>query len=153
MTSGIERLWHTFAGSSPPVVQTYNSSLSRRNPGMQGLWATDHGMRLRLLNNPPPPQMIPEFAECLTKAIAQDLAKKETEANKSMRMLEVVGDRARNYTCADPEMETTNSTLPSVKWQDPEGGLTYSAQVRGRGGDTRVNACCCRSIAFAGLLD
>ncbi|CBN78889.1 conserved unknown protein [Ectocarpus siliculosus] len=74
-------------------------------------------------------EMIPEFAECLTKAIAQDLAKKETEANKSMRMLEVVGDRARNYTCADPEMETTNSSLPSVKWQDPEGGLTYNAQV------------------------
>ncbi|CAN0286318.1 unnamed protein product, partial [Ectocarpus fasciculatus] len=79
-------------------------------------------------------EMIPEFAECLTKAIAQDLAKKETEANKSMRMLEVVGDRARNYTCADPEMLTTNSSLPNVKWQDPEGGLTYSAQVRGGGG-------------------
>ncbi|CAN0036545.1 unnamed protein product, partial [Hapterophycus canaliculatus] len=73
--------------------------------------------------------MSPEFAECLTKAVAEDLAKKEREANKSMRMLEVVGDRARNYTCADPEMETTNTSLSTVSWKDPEGGLTYDAQV------------------------
>lgn len=73
--------------------------------------------------------MSPEFSECLTKAIAEDLAKKESEANKSMRMLELVGDRARNYTCADPEMETTNTSLSKMNWLDPEGGLTYNAQV------------------------
>ena len=73
--------------------------------------------------------MTPEFSECLTKAIAGDLAKKESEANKSMRMLEMVGDRARNYTCADPEMETSNTTLPDISWTDPEGGITYNAKV------------------------
>lgn len=75
--------------------------------------------------------MSPEFSECLTKAIAGDLAKKESEANKSMRMLEMVGDRARNYTCADPEMDTTNTSLSKMSWVDPEGGGTYNAQVRG----------------------
>lgn len=73
--------------------------------------------------------MSPEFSECLTKAIAEDLAKKESEANKSMRMLEMVGDRARNYTCADPEMDTTNTSLSKISWLDPEGGITYNAQV------------------------
>lgn len=75
-------------------------------------------------------EMSPEFMECLTKAIAGDLAKKETEANKSMRMLEHVGDRARNYTCADPLMETTNTSLKSIDWLNPEGGKTYKAQAR-----------------------
>lgn len=82
-------------------------------------------------------QMSPEFAECLTKAVAGDLAKKESEANKSMRMLEVVGDRARNYTCADPDMETTNTSLSTVSWKDPEGGLTYDAQVSGNEGGAK----------------
>lgn len=77
--------------------------------------------------------MSPEFSECLTKAIAEDLAKKESEANKSMRMLEIVGDRARNYTCADPKMETSNTSLSNITWTDPEGGLAYNAQVGGAG--------------------
>lgn len=83
-----------------------------------------------------PFEALPEFTECLTKAIAEDLAKKEGEANKSMRMLELVGDRARNYTCADPEMQTSNSSLTKINWNDPEGGLTYNAEVgrRRRGG-------------------
>lgn len=76
-----------------------------------------------------PNEMTPEFVECLTKAVAQDLANKEGEATKSMRMLELVGDRARNYTCADPAMETSNATLPSVTWQDPEGQM-YKAKVK-----------------------
>ncbi|CAN0012061.1 unnamed protein product [Pylaiella littoralis] len=74
-------------------------------------------------------EMSPEFSECLTKAVAENLAKKEGESNKNMRMLQQVGDRTRNYTCADPEMETSNTTLPAVSWKDPEGGLTYTAKV------------------------
>lgn len=83
--------------------------------------------------------MSPEFSECLTKAIAEDLAKKESEANKSIRMLEMVGDRARNYTCADPEMETTNTSLSKINWLDPAGGVTYNAQV----------SCCSRAGQLA----
>lgn len=76
-----------------------------------------------------PNEMTPEFSACLTRVVAEDLAKKEKEANKNMRMLEVVGDRARNYTCVDPEMETTNSSLSTMTWVDPEGGLSYHAKV------------------------
>ncbi|CAN0591452.1 unnamed protein product, partial [Laminaria digitata] len=76
-----------------------------------------------------PNETSPEFTECLTKAVAEDLAKKEGEANKSMRMLEIVGDRARNYTCVDPEMETTNTSLSKKDWLDPVTGTTYHAQV------------------------
>lgn len=79
-------------------------------------------------------EMSAEFAECLTKAIAEDLAKKESESNKSMRMLEIVGDVARNYTCVDPDMQTTNTSLSATSWKDPqESGKTYNAQVRDGG--------------------
>lgn len=74
-------------------------------------------------------EMPAEFMECLTKSIAGDLAKKESEANKSMRMLEQVGDRARNYTCADPKMETSNTSLKETVWVDPIGGKSYNSEV------------------------
>ena len=76
-----------------------------------------------------PNETTPEFNACLTRAVAEDLAKKEKEANKSMRMLEVVGDRARNYTCVDPKMETTNTSLSTVTWKDPVGNVSYDAKV------------------------
>ncbi|CAM9797051.1 unnamed protein product, partial [Choristocarpus tenellus] len=75
----------------------------------------------------------PEFLACLTKAMASDLATKEKEADKTLRMLEVVGDRARNYTCADPKMETTNTSLRSFKWNYAGGkgwaGGSYDVKV------------------------
>eukprot|EP00903_Cladosiphon_okamuranus_P010152 g9613.t1 len=96
---------------------------------LKGLAAAEGSCTISSASDSPQDYMSPEFSECLTKAIAEDLAKKESEANKSMRMLEVVGDRARNYTCADPEMDTTNTSLSKMNWLDPEGGLTYNAQV------------------------
>lgn len=110
------------------------STACRNDPGVKKAAARRKGLAAAegscLIGSGNPDDMSPEFKECLTKAVATDLAKKESEANKNMRMLELVGDRARNYTCADPEMETTNVTLSTMNWKDPEGDITYQAKVR-----------------------
>lgn len=72
----------------------------------------------------------PEFVECLSDAIAEDVAKKEAEATFNIRVLRQVGDRARNYTCNDPSMETTKNTLREFAWLDAEEGKSYNTKVR-----------------------
>ena len=70
-----------------------------------------------------------EFTDCLTRMVASDLAMKAVEDIKNMRMLAIVGDRARKYTCADPDMKTSNTSLDEQDWLDPVSGTTYHAQV------------------------
>lgn len=71
----------------------------------------------------------PEFMDCLTEAISEDMAKKEGEANFNMRVLQQVGDRARNYTCSDPSMETTQNSIREFAWRDAEEDESYNTKV------------------------
>ena len=47
----------------------------------------------------------------------------EKELVKSKRMLDAVGDRLRNYTCADPLMDTTEKTVRTFQWEGREVSL------------------------------
>jgi hypothetical protein len=42
----------------------------------------------------------------------------DRELSKQRRMMDVVGDHLRNYTCADPEMNTTKPALRTFEWED-----------------------------------
>lgn len=62
----------------------------------------------------------PEFLTCVGNEVAKKHANVERDLSRTLKLLEEVGDRARNYTCIDPNMTTTNDTVRTFKWNSED---------------------------------
>ncbi|CAM9640855.1 unnamed protein product, partial [Phaeothamnion confervicola] len=58
----------------------------------------------------------PEFQACVANEVAIVHANVERDLSRTLKLLEEVGDRSRNYTCADVNMTTTEETVREYKW-------------------------------------
>lgn len=74
-----------------------------------------------------------DMLACLSNHITTTYtAPKERAATKSRKMLELVSDRSRNYTCADPLMETTATPSRTFSYGDSKASVFLedkSAQI------------------------
>ncbi|KAG5183254.1 hypothetical protein JKP88DRAFT_261085 [Tribonema minus] len=73
-----------------------------------------------------------ELLDCMSNMLATEVAPKAShrcrklkfigyfeedhELAKQRKMMDIVGDRLRNYTCVDPQMKTTEKALRTITW-------------------------------------
>eukprot|EP00611_Tribonema_gayanum_P020701 TRINITY_DN3832_c0_g2_i2.p1 TRINITY_DN3832_c0_g2~~TRINITY_DN3832_c0_g2_i2.p1 ORF type:complete len:453 (-),score=156.53 TRINITY_DN3832_c0_g2_i2:705-2063(-) len=57
-----------------------------------------------------------ELLDCMSNMLATEVAPKDHELAKQRKMMDIVGDRLRNYTCVDPQMKTTEKPLRTITW-------------------------------------
>jgi prolyl 4-hydroxylase len=62
-----------------------------------------------------------KITECVTRAVISDIEKMTEAKAELVRNRDLMSNRLRNYTCADPHLETTPS-LYSYSWDPKDGG-------------------------------